>query len=792
MKEYKMRKTSVFVFVLASIFCSNVVGQESGANFGKGLAAYYPFNGNANDKSGNGHHGIAKSVKLIKDRFDRVDSAYEFNGNASIQFPDFDIAQNKNWSLVFWVLDKGGENRNNATFISTRSRSNIFPGLYVRENEDGLEIGIFDKNNKVIKTNLDTNKKGKFWKDDSWHMLAITSSEDFTKLYFDDILIHTIGHSFNPDDGLYLGMMPDNPLDVPFKGKMDDVLIYNRSLNQEEIKFIYNTKELIPLYNGPKWYVSRTDNNDLRNGSESYPFSSIQNAINEARDGHEVLVSEGTYNENINFLGKKILVKGISGANTTNILGKEGAVVLFNHYETRDSILDGFTISGGNVDGVTDGGIFATECKPIIKNCIIENNKKHGIYLNYAPILAINCIIRNNISGGSSSGAWIHRCENFAFIKCVFVENEGNDNGYLINQGYSKGTFLNCTIANNLKIGNSDWYDHTVLMHSSISYILNSIITCKWEEHPLRTMDGTKAYVQNSYIKGGYESLYSGEVYTEGLIFSESPGEKYHLHPTSKLIGAGTFDTSFFPSFNRELLEILITDGKIPNPPDSNPDLGAYEHPYASPKAFLITKHPKDKSVKIDDRVFFKIDVVSSEPIEYQWYLNGESISGATLSEYVIESVSISDFGNYSVLIKNSLAEELSKVGTLKLFDEENDNVTLVDTDFDGLTDDFETTIGTDPTNKDTDSDGFDDGYEITLNSNPLNADDTPKGRLNISNAVEIEFHTDEANYYQLQYSIDLENWFDYGDLIKGIDGLYGIFVNVRNFDSIFWRLRIE
>ena len=45
-----------------------------------GLVAYYPFNGNANDESGNGNHGIVDGAALSMDRFGNLNSAYLFDG----------------------------------------------------------------------------------------------------------------------------------------------------------------------------------------------------------------------------------------------------------------------------------------------------------------------------------------------------------------------------------------------------------------------------------------------------------------------------------------------------------------------------------------------------------------------------------------------------------------------------------------------------------------------------------------------------------------------------------------
>lgn len=45
-----------------------------------GLIAWYPFNRNAQDESGNGHHGTVKGATLCKDRTGNKDSAYNFDG----------------------------------------------------------------------------------------------------------------------------------------------------------------------------------------------------------------------------------------------------------------------------------------------------------------------------------------------------------------------------------------------------------------------------------------------------------------------------------------------------------------------------------------------------------------------------------------------------------------------------------------------------------------------------------------------------------------------------------------
>ncbi len=55
------------------------------ADLNDGLVTYYPFNGNANDESGNGNHGTVFGATLTQDRFGASNSAYSFDGNDFIK-----------------------------------------------------------------------------------------------------------------------------------------------------------------------------------------------------------------------------------------------------------------------------------------------------------------------------------------------------------------------------------------------------------------------------------------------------------------------------------------------------------------------------------------------------------------------------------------------------------------------------------------------------------------------------------------------------------------------------------
>ena len=59
-----------------------------------GLVGWWPFNGNANDESGNGHHGIVNGAVLDVDENNLANEAYYFDGNDRITIPhhsDFNV-----------------------------------------------------------------------------------------------------------------------------------------------------------------------------------------------------------------------------------------------------------------------------------------------------------------------------------------------------------------------------------------------------------------------------------------------------------------------------------------------------------------------------------------------------------------------------------------------------------------------------------------------------------------------------------------------------------------------------
>ncbi len=136
----------------------------------------------------------------------------------------------------------------------------------------------------------------------------------------------------------------------------------------------------------------------------------IQAGINAAMNGDTVLVSPGTYVENINFNGKIIKVKSNNGSKTTIINGNHaGPVVTFASGETTKSLLSGFTITNGLATQASGGGIYCENSSPTIQNNTITANTAAvggGIEVFGGSPAILKNTIANNIQDPNGDGGW--------------------------------------------------------------------------------------------------------------------------------------------------------------------------------------------------------------------------------------------------------------------------------------------------------------------------------------------------------------------------------------------------
>ncbi len=183
--------------------------------------------------------------------------------------------------------------------------------------------------------------------------------------------------------------------------------------------------------------------NPVQDGTVGNPYVAIQQAIDMAQDGNTVVVLPGLYVESLNFKGKAICVTSLVLASPEvlapleepNSLGAiditiihgnyEGTVVVFESGEDANTILQGFTITGGMAD--SGGGILCYNSSPTISHCVITGNQATrvtggGVDSYRSEATFINCTITGNHAARGGGGVSSDRGAD-VFINCILWGN---------------------------------------------------------------------------------------------------------------------------------------------------------------------------------------------------------------------------------------------------------------------------------------------------------------------------------------------------------------------------------
>ena len=225
------------------------------------LIAFYPFNGNANDDSGNGYDGIVHGAILTEDRCGNKNSAYLFDGYTNyIELPS-SVALNSDssFSIEAWInndrITSDGKYMNNAIFGQSDGLDGsdlpvilfeIMNDNSVRGELRGTDYPALDLRSQIT------------IEDDTWYHIVMVrnAQEDNLAIYINGCLDsigenQLVGNTIS-NDFVSIGAYFDDLLSLYhfFCGKIDEVRIYNRALSPEEISALYYADCYSVLING--------------------------------------------------------------------------------------------------------------------------------------------------------------------------------------------------------------------------------------------------------------------------------------------------------------------------------------------------------------------------------------------------------------------------------------------------------------------------------------------------------------------------------------------------------------
>lgn len=212
-----------------------------------GLLGYYPFTGNPGDSSGNGNHGIATGISLTSDRFGLSNRAYFFNGINSFPLPPDPVQQvliqnkiiplSSNYTVSAWFSSSDITKFQQCIINSTPHTG--FAVELNNENVPGkLMSGVGPANafwTRIYIPGNTTNFQNNQW----YHLTFVKSGTTYNVYLNGQVESSTVipqSASYTESVGLLIGTIGGG-FEV-FKGKIDDVRIYNRALTQDQINYL--------------------------------------------------------------------------------------------------------------------------------------------------------------------------------------------------------------------------------------------------------------------------------------------------------------------------------------------------------------------------------------------------------------------------------------------------------------------------------------------------------------------------------------------------------------------------
>ena len=658
-----------------------------------GLVAYYPFNGNANDESGNKNNGNPLMAQLSTDRFDNSKCAFLFNGtNAYIDIPSstsLDMGdaitacawikttkvypQSQYGTPQMGILGKGVDVEGALDWVLTVYGDILRPHLM-------LGSWTYYDSTAVVRTN-------------GWQHVAFTYNRRAINIFSDGLLISTApasGQIRTSSGSLRIGAVsPVNGLSVGgskdyYSGKIDDVRIYNRALSDAEVKALYDYESTPPASVSQLWQMNRSS---TEAGSVVIDDAAGQVFVQTGNPGRFSCLDLST--------GNILWETAVSGGNRSAPTVVSGNRVVFGSdalpngwvyaHDTRNGaklweINLGGAPSAASFNGL-NGTFFGT-----VGNHLGGANQYARITLEGAlawevgaPVQSRTCpvILRNGtlVYGGGSFNSQITAVQAsngsklWSFdtgAEAVTEPSLGLDGRILATS--RSGRVISIAGATGVKqweavVGTepgtpiADASGHIFVgsrggMVSAFSALNGSLI---WATSHGETSDNSILTLddQGTIWCGGAQSLIGIRSSDGTVIYRQAVagGVVSAMIAKGGVVVARTGKGA--AAFRVVGVTGLATDAPWPTWRHDSAGTSYEGFPIPSGKNPIISIQPLAQTIVEGQATRLSVVASGTSPLTYQWFKDGAAIAGATLAELTLSNVQVSAAGSYTVQITN-------------------------------------------------------------------------------------------------------------------------------------------
>lgn len=214
------------------------------------------------------------------------------------------------------------------------------------------------------------------------------------------------------------------------------------------------------------------------NGSLAHPYDAIQEAIDVAISGDEIVVARGVYagqgNRNLDFGGRLLTLRSSHPHDPTVVADtvidceQGGRGFHFHRNETEAAVLNGFTIRNGyagsnEIPGYArGGGIYCEESNPTIANCVITDSSVDptlafwygggGIFCNNSSPRIHHCTVARCSTRNHGGGIYCYNNSHPDINNCTVTGNDSLVGGGIACAVGSNPVIRNCRIFGNTSV----------------------------------------------------------------------------------------------------------------------------------------------------------------------------------------------------------------------------------------------------------------------------------------------------------------------------------------------------